>query len=173
MCNAKYTLLANTSNVKQKPAYAGKQRDYGTAKDKHAALRGMVDAILTFAATIERKRAEGTPTRASCGNSSKSAAVAGRPPHEGFPRAMWPRRRPFSTPPRASKLRTLDDGRTSGASSFRLRNTDGSARTRLDTYRPVQPSTKGGWAHEIQMLHNGGVTIEIFVLIEFDGRAYF
>ncbi len=28
-------------------------------KDKHAALRGMVDAILTFAATIERKRAEG------------------------------------------------------------------------------------------------------------------
>jgi len=28
-------------------------------KDKYAALRGMVDAILEFAATIERKRAEG------------------------------------------------------------------------------------------------------------------
>jgi hypothetical protein len=28
-------------------------------KDKHAALRGMVDAILEFAATIEKKRAEG------------------------------------------------------------------------------------------------------------------
>jgi hypothetical protein len=40
--------------------YAGKQEGImARNKDKHAALRGMVDAILTFAATIERKRAEG------------------------------------------------------------------------------------------------------------------